>query len=107
VLSPDEASRLIGQFGLGFLSSFLIASEVGADHALGEREQPDAALGVRPGTFTTMSPRAGGEVGTTVELKIKPGTAFVLNEDILLETVRPVRRLSAGPDLRGATIRCP
>src|SRR5258708_19558634 len=28
VLSPDEASKLIGQFGLGFLSAFLIASEV-------------------------------------------------------------------------------
>src|SRR5262245_3460933 len=28
LLSPDEAATLIGQFGLGFLSAFLLASEV-------------------------------------------------------------------------------
>src|SRR5437868_3386628 len=28
ILSPDKAAELIGQFGLGFLSAFLVASEV-------------------------------------------------------------------------------
>ncbi|MEP7356901.1 MAG: ATP-binding protein [Anaerolineales bacterium] len=88
VLSPAEAAQLIGQFGLGFLSAFLIASEV---------------------TFTTLSMRAGSQAvrwrssgdvhyeltpvsrpaaGTTVELQLKPSAAFLLNEDILIETIQ-------------------
>src|SRR5579859_1824692 len=40
ILSPDEANQLIGQFGLGFLSAFLIGAEVTlTTRAMGENVQ--------------------------------------------------------------------
>jgi molecular chaperone HtpG len=85
--SPAEAAELIGQFGLGFLSAFLLASEV---------------------TLTTRSVQGGPalrwystgdehydlshterlDVGTTVQLKIKPAASFILNDQALSDTVR-------------------
>jgi len=85
--SPEEAAQLIGQFGLGFLSAFLLASEV---------------------TLVTRSLQGGPalrwysagdehydliesereEIGTTVHLKVKPAASFILNEQTLAETIR-------------------
>jgi molecular chaperone HtpG len=85
--SPEEAAELIGQFGLGFLSSFLLAAEVTLTtrsvqggpglrwHSTGD-EHYELTRGDRD------------EVGTTVELKIKPAASFILNEQTLVETVR-------------------
>ncbi|MDX1992471.1 MAG: ATP-binding protein [bacterium] len=89
ILNPDEAGKLIGQFGLGFLSAFLIAQEV----TLTTRSyKPDSP---------TLQWRSTGDVhydlqetdedfgiGTRVELLIKPSAAFLLNERILTETVQ-------------------
>jgi molecular chaperone HtpG len=85
--SPAEAAELIGQFGLGFLSAFLLASEVTLTtrsfqggpalrwYSTGD-EHYDLAEGKR------------AEVGTTVELKVKPAASFLLNEQALAETLR-------------------
>lgn len=87
-LSPGEAAELIGQFGLGFLSAFLLAEEV---------------------TLTTRSCKGGpalrwvsrGDehyeltrltedhpVGTAVHLQLKPSAAFLLRSASLAEAVR-------------------
>jgi molecular chaperone HtpG len=85
--SPTEAAELIGQFGLGFLSAFLLSSEVtlvtrsfkGGPalrwYSLGD-EHYDLSDGERE------------EVGTTVLLKVKPAASFILNEQTLLDTIR-------------------
>jgi molecular chaperone HtpG len=85
--SAAEATELIGQFGLGFLSAFLLASEVtlltrsfqGGPcykwQSLGD-EYYDCKADWRE------------EIGTTVELKLKPAASFLLQEDALVETVR-------------------
>jgi molecular chaperone HtpG len=85
--SPAEAAELIGQFGLGFLSAFLLASEV----TLTTRSfQGGAALR----WFSTgdehydLGPGQREQVGTTVELKVKPAASFILNAQTLAETVR-------------------
>jgi molecular chaperone HtpG len=88
VLSPDEASRLIGQFGLGFLSSFLIASEVVLLTRSIKEGSPALRWSSTGDIHYDVTTVPEGEIGTTVELKIKPGTSFILNEEILLETVR-------------------
>lgn len=87
MMSRAEAESLIGQFGFGFLSAFLLASEV---------------------TLTTRSASGGGairwystgneyyettpayreEPGTTIELHVKPGAAFLLQRQLLLETIQ-------------------
>jgi molecular chaperone HtpG len=86
--SPEQASELIGQFGLGFLSAFLIASEV---TVLTRSYQGGPALRwqSRGDEFYDMKPTDEDiEVGTTVQLKIKPAASFVLQERNLIDTVR-------------------
>jgi molecular chaperone HtpG len=85
--SPEQAAELIGQFGLGFLSAFLIASEVTlvtrsvqGGEALRWFSAGDEHYELEPGERD--------EVGTTVELKVKPAASFLLNEQTLVETVR-------------------
>jgi molecular chaperone HtpG len=85
--SPSEAAELIGQFGLGFLSAFLLAGEVTlvtrsiqGSPALRWHSSGDEHYEINPGERD--------EVGTTVELKIKPAAAFILAEQTLTDTVR-------------------
>jgi molecular chaperone HtpG len=85
--SPTEAAELIGQFGLGFLSAFLLASEV----TLTTRSiQGGPALRWHSAgdEHYELTPGQRAEVGTTVELKIKPAASFILGEQTLIETVR-------------------
>lgn len=88
LLSPHQASKLIGQFGLGFLSAFLISSEVTVTtrsiHEEGTawqwRSSGDINYEIGPGRRE--------EFGTTVELLLKPNASFLLNEAVLAATVR-------------------
>ncbi len=85
--SPAEAAELIGQFGLGFLSSFLLASEV----VLTTRSvQGGPALRwcSTGDEHYDLAPAERDEVGTTVQLKVKPAASFILNEQTLTDTVR-------------------
>ncbi|HVO44559.1 MAG TPA: ATP-binding protein [Aggregatilineales bacterium] len=88
VLSPDEAAQLIGQFGLGFLSAFLVASEV----TLITKSMTPGSEALRwhsaGDVQYEVSPAERDEVGTTVELHIKPSASFLLNPDVMLETIR-------------------
>jgi molecular chaperone HtpG len=82
-----ETSReLVGQFGIGFLSAYLLASEVTVEtrssagpalrwFSAGD-EEFDLTNGSRP------------EPGTTVELRLKPSAYFLLREQILMDTVQ-------------------
>lgn len=87
-LSPEEAASLIGQFGLGFLSAFLVASEV----VLTTRSmQPDSeALQWRSSgdVHYDVAPGERDEVGTTVTLYVKPTAAFMLNEEVLTDAIQ-------------------
>ncbi|MBN1286307.1 MAG: ATP-binding protein [Anaerolineae bacterium] len=91
ILSPEEAERLVGQFGLGFLSSFLIASEVtlttqsakAGSQALQWRSTGDVHYDTTPVEEDEALP-----AGTSVELQIKPAGSFILNEGILIETIQ-------------------
>jgi molecular chaperone HtpG len=85
--SPEEAAALIGQFGLGFLSAFLLASEVTlltrslkGGPALRWSSAGDEHYEIGPGEHD--------EVGTTVELKVKPNASFLLDEQALADTIR-------------------
>ncbi|MGF1582454.1 MAG: ATP-binding protein [Gemmataceae bacterium] len=86
--SAHEASELIGQFGLGFLSAFLIGSEVTVvtrsykgGVSLKWHSTGDEHFNLEP-----CAPR--DEVGTSITLKLKPTATFLLSEEKLEETVR-------------------
>lgn len=85
--SPDDAARLIGQFGLGFLSAFLIASEVTLTTRSMQPNAPALRWHSDGDVHYDLASGERKEVGTTVELKLKPAAAFLLNEDVLIETI--------------------
>jgi molecular chaperone HtpG len=84
---PEQASKLIGQFGLGFLSAFLIASEVrlrtlAQDSVQGWRWFCNAS------EYYEMAPDSFSTVGTLIEIKLKPEAEFLLDENTLSASIR-------------------
>jgi molecular chaperone HtpG len=88
VLSPEGRSDLIGQFGLGFLSSFLIASEV--ELSTKSWSQGSEALQWRCGgdEYYQLTSAADRPVGTEIRLKLKPESMYLLQEQVLGEAIR-------------------
>jgi molecular chaperone HtpG len=85
-LSPDEAAKLIGQFGFGFLSAFLLADEV---RVITRSFTGDEAFEwvSDGGESYEIKGATREETGTTVELRVKSAASFVLREGPLLEIV--------------------
>ena len=86
-LSPDEAARLIGQFGFGFLSAFLLADEVRVVTKSYQGEDAFEWNSDGGETYEIKDARRA-QTGTTVELRVKSAASFVLREQALLEIVR-------------------
>jgi molecular chaperone HtpG len=88
IFSPEKAQKLIGQFGLGFLSAFLIASEVilttrssqDRSETLRWHSTGDANYSV---TITEKRP-----IGTVITLKLKTIAASLMNQTLLENTIR-------------------
>lgn len=88
ILNPEEASRLVGQFGLGFLSAFLIAEEVILT-TKSYKEGSQAFVWRSAGdVHYNVSVAGDAQVGTRVELRVKPEASFLLNERVMVETVQ-------------------
>jgi molecular chaperone HtpG len=85
--SPEEAAALIGQFGLGFLSAFLLASEVTV-HTRSVLGGPALRWHSSGDEYYDLDAGERDEPGTTIELKIKPSANFILSEHVLAQTVR-------------------
>lgn len=88
ILSPEKASELIGQFGLGFLSAFLIASEV---KVISKSHKPDskAVQWVSSGDeYYEVTYTEYDQIGTRLEITVKSSAAFVFQEQVLIETIR-------------------
>jgi molecular chaperone HtpG len=85
--SASEAAELIGQFGLGFLSAFLIAAEVTLTTRSFQGGQASRWHSVGDEHYE-LTPGWREEVGTSVELRVKPAASFLLREKELSETVR-------------------
>jgi molecular chaperone HtpG len=85
--SAAEAAQLIGQFGLGFLSAFLLADQV---TLITRSFQGGEPLQWRSSgdEYYDVTPYPDAEIGTTVELHIKPAASFMLQEQALTDTVR-------------------
>lgn len=86
--APQQASHLIGQFGLGFLSAFLIASEVtlrtrirGSETGWHWHCDGGEDYEMRPDQTINFN-------GTLVEIALKPEAEFLLESNILSNTIR-------------------
>ena len=88
ILSPEEANKLIGQFGLGFLSAFLIASDITLTTKSYKEGSPTLQWHSNGDIHYALTPVEGDRIGTRVELEIKPTASFVFSEGVLIETVQ-------------------
>jgi molecular chaperone HtpG len=85
--SPEQAAELIGQFGLGFLSAFLLAAEVTVT-TRSFQGGPTLRWHSTGDEYYDLKTAEDGDIGTTVELRVKPAASFILQERNLLDTVR-------------------
>jgi molecular chaperone HtpG len=83
---PESSQQLIGQFGIGFLSAFLLASEV----TVVTRAEGGPALRWSSIGDEEFELEAGDrpETGTTVELRLKPSALFLLHEQNLVDVIQ-------------------
>ncbi len=88
IRSDSESSGLIGQFGFGFLSAFLIASEVTVT-TRSARPHADAMCWRSVGDeYYALESANRPEPGTTIALRIKPVAAYLLQRQLLIAAVR-------------------
>ena len=88
-LAADDrgtSQELIGQFGIGFLSAYLLASEVTVETRSGKG--PALRWSSSGDEHFELTNGNRLELGTTVELRLKPSAFYLLRESILLDTVR-------------------
>lgn len=87
ILNPEEASQLIGQFGMGFLSAFLVASEVVLTTRSYKEGSPTLQWRSNGDVHYELTEVEEAPVGTSVELHVKANSSFILSENILSETI--------------------
>jgi molecular chaperone HtpG len=99
----DEALDLIGYFGLGLLSAFMIAQRVQITSC--SYQTPDEAWRwVSEGGQSYALRRATREgVGTTVQLDLRDDALFLLDADALTDTLRAYAELLPVPITIGAS----
>lgn len=87
IFNPDEASQLIGQFGMGFLSAFLVASEVVLTTRSYKEGSPTLQWRSNGDVHYELNEVEAVPIGTSVALQVKVNSSFMLNEGILSETI--------------------
>lgn len=90
-LNPEKAQELIGQFGFGFLSAFLVADQITLLTRSVKPDQPTLKWHSAGGEFyelTELEIDPPPPVGTTITLHVKAGFSFVFDPEILEETVQ-------------------
>lgn len=88
VLHPEEASSLIGQFGLGFLSAFLIADDIRVRTRSAKPNNAPVEWRSSGDIHYELSAAPEIQAGTSIRLTLKQNAYFLLNEELLAETVR-------------------
>jgi molecular chaperone HtpG len=88
VLSPEDASRLIGQFGFGFLSAFLLSTSVDLITCCAEPGSMGLHWMSSGSEEYSIIPTEKKDVGTSVILTLKPEAQFVFNENALVYIIR-------------------
>lgn len=78
-----ELDQLIGQFGLGFLSAFLVAESVELETLSGKPDGKPVRWRSRGDGSYEMEPGSRDTVGTRIRLFCKPAMRHLLNERVL------------------------
>jgi molecular chaperone HtpG len=86
VANEETSIELIGQFGIGFLAAYLLASEVVME-TKSAQHKPLRWRSVGDQEFE-ISEGSREHVGTTIELKLKPSAFYLLRERVLIDVIR-------------------
>lgn len=93
----ERYNALIGQFGLGFLSAFLLAESVEVE-TLSYKPKSTPVLWKSQGSESyQLNEGERTEIGTTVRLKLKPAMRYLVNESTLDELVKRFADLLTHP----------
>ena len=87
ILSPHEAEQLIGQFGLGFLSAFLIAEEITLVTRSAEKGSPTLQWYSTGDVHYEVKEIEEHPVGTEITLKVKPEASYLLHDSRLKNAI--------------------
>ncbi len=93
-LAEDKRRSLIGQFGIGMLSCFMVADEV---HLVTRSASPDARpiswTGRADGTYTVAVSQANIDVGTQVSIKLRSASLRYAEANTLSQLVERFARM--------------
>jgi len=87
LIGRPEAHQMIGCFGLGFLSAFMLASEITVTTRANDAAEALCFYCAGDEQYE-LSPAARDEVGTTVELRLKPEVSYLLDQQRLVQCIR-------------------
>ena len=87
ILSPEEAEQLIGQFGLGFLSAFLIAREITLVTRSAKPDSPTLQWSSTGDMHYEVKEIEERDIGTSVTLSLKAEASIFLHEPKLREAI--------------------
>ena len=88
LMSPEVSEKLIGQFGLGFLSAFLIASQVTLTTRSMKPDSPTYQWQSNGDIHYDLKTVDDAPIGTQVKLLVKPSVAYLLNESVLVSAIQ-------------------
>lgn len=93
----ERYNSLIGQFGLGFLSAFLLAEAVEVETLSYRENSTPVRWTSQGGESYQLATGKRTEIGTTIRLKLKPAMRFMANESTLDELVKRFADLLSHP----------
>lgn len=88
IFSPERADELIGQFGMGFLSAFLIAAEVTLTTRSYQPDSPTIQWHSTGDVHYSTEIVDERPVGTEVKLTLKPSATHLLELEVMRSVIR-------------------
>lgn len=93
-LAEDRRQSMIGQFGIGMLSCFMVADEI---HLVTRSAAPDALpitwIGRADGTYTISRSRASVCIGTQVSIKLRKDSLRYADHSVLVQLLTKFARM--------------
>lgn len=84
----EKSEELIGQFGFGFLSAFMLASEITLQTQSWKPTSQPLRWAAQGGDSYTISEGNRQEHGTTITLQLRAEAGYLLDENLLAEKIR-------------------
>jgi molecular chaperone HtpG len=93
-LAEDRRQSMIGQFGIGMLSCFMVADEIHlVTRSANGDAQPISWVGRADGTYTVAASRANVDAGTQVSIKLREDSLKYADSSVLVQLLTKFARM--------------